>query len=57
MFVRHIVIDFPALDRLLDYLSANEQSKINALTGQVDALAQRLKTANDKMSTVLDKEK
>jgi hypothetical protein len=49
MFVRHIVIDFPALDRLLDYLSALDQGKIDTLTGQVDALAQRLKTANEKI--------
>jgi hypothetical protein len=50
MFIRHIVIDFPALDRLLDYLSNIDQSKIDTLTGQVATLTQRLKTANEKIS-------
>lgn len=57
-----VAVEFPALDRLLDYLQAQQQAEVDALTQRVDAattaLAQSrarldlsLKTNNSKEKT------
>ena len=51
-----IRVDFPALDRLVDFLEADEQSQIDAITTQVQSATARLKTATDRLKTVEQQE-
>lgn len=45
-------VNFPALDRLVDYLDGIQQGQIDQATAALTALRGRLKTANDRLSTV-----
>lgn len=46
-----LMIDIPALDRLLDYLEGKQQADIDSATAQLSALAQRLQTTNTRLET------
>lgn len=52
-----VLVDFPALDRLLDYLASTEQSEVDAANAQIAALTVRLKQSTDKLQPILDKGK
>jgi hypothetical protein len=43
MLHRTLRIDFPALDRLIDYLEATQQAEVNLATLQIQQATERLK--------------
>ena len=51
-----IRIDFPALDRLLDYLQSADQAAIDAATASVLDASARLKTPTDGLASAVTKE-
>lgn len=52
----NVRIDFPALDKLVTYLQANQQAQVDALSTSVGDLANRLKTSSDNLRVVMNKE-
>lgn len=48
-----IVVEIPALDRLMDYLDAQQQGEIDAGAAQVLALTQRLSQSGTQLGTVI----
>ncbi len=52
-----VVIQIPALDRLVTYLETKDQAVVDAATTQVQALTQRLAAANTKLGAAIEKEK
>ncbi len=48
-------VRIPALDRLLDYLEARDQSGVDAATALVVALTSRLKDTKNALQTSLNK--
>lgn len=58
MFRRLFVVnvEFPALDRLLDYLEAAEQKEIDALTLQAEQLLTRLEQSRKTLQNFISKE-
>jgi hypothetical protein len=55
MFKIRILIELPALDRLVDFLVASEQSQIDAATNQLEALRARLEASRLKLTKELEK--
>ena len=51
-----IRIDFPALDRLLDFLEASEQAAIDAMEASVVDATARLQQSADGLSSAVTKE-
>lgn len=51
MFGFRILVDVPALDRLVNYLIGLDQAKIDPLTQQIQQLTARLNAANAKLKT------
>jgi len=47
-----VLIDFPALDRLMNYLEAEQQKDIDSATARINEVAQRLKTARERLSEI-----
>ncbi len=50
-----IVVEFPALDRLLDYLKAHDQAELDAATEQIVKLTERLKQSGAKLAASQEK--
>ncbi len=51
-----ILVEIPALDRLMDFLDAAQQQEINALNAQVQSLTQRLHNSNTSLDGTIAKE-
>jgi len=49
-------IDFPALDRLMDYLESVQQAEIDALKKKVDELTAALTQSRNKLEDTIEKE-
>jgi hypothetical protein len=43
-----LVIDFPALDRLMDFLESSQQKEVDALTARLRATNARLRASTEK---------
>lgn len=50
-----LVLQIPALDRLLSYLEAQQQAQIDSLVAQVTALTQQLKQHSEALQGAVDK--
>ena len=54
--LRIVRVEFPALDRLLDYLEAQDQAEIDALKQRVDDLTKALAQARTGLESTIQKE-
>ncbi len=52
-----IEVSIPALDRLMNYLEAQEQAEIDATEAQVKALSQRLSNSSTQLGVVIKETK
>jgi hypothetical protein len=50
-----IVVEFPALDRLIDYLTGLQQHAVDVQTERLRGLSDRLKASNDKLQQNIEK--
>jgi len=50
-----IRVDFPALDRFIDFRERNEQKKIDAATAAVQAVTTRLQQSNQALEAIIQK--
>ena len=52
-----ILVDFPALDRLITYLESNHQKENDAATDQVGQLTQSLKQSQSRLQQAVTQQK
>jgi len=55
--IAKITVEIPALDRLLDFLEANQQKEIDTLSDQVARATQTLKQSTDRLQKAVSKGK
>jgi uncharacterized coiled-coil protein SlyX len=56
-FMLTVRIDVPALDRLVDYLTAKQQTEIDALAARVAQLTQALKQSSTHLEASVENQK